>query len=603
MTIEAELHDGTVLEFPDNTSPEVVQATVKKMLGQSAVPSMEALRGQGPKSDPMLSWKNIGQFATRNAPEIGSIVGGVAGAASPLPGGLLAGSKWGSILGSLLGTVAGTSIGTSAKQILDEKEKSPIDRLKEQGKNVAEQAAYDVAGSAIGAGIGKVASKMMPPAREGAEMAQSGLTSKGSTLTGAQAVESPSIDLIESFARAGAGGKGQFIALEKRSVDALDALKQDLISKFGSSPASDVAAGKAFQSAIKRGEDAHSVASNVMYEAFDKKAGNILVDAGDLTKFGQEIVERFKRIGDVGKTDAGGRLMDQLSNIPPQMTFADAHNLRSNLLARVRDLKASGQEAKALALAAEAAQRVDKAMESAAKGLPGNVFDDYRKISAFYKKGKEAFNNDIIQEAVTKNPERVGEYLFKSGNVTEVIQARASLRQAQALDKTVDAAETLNKMRAGYLNNLLTTKSAVSKEGETTAQNLMKELASAKNTRQFQVMFSGEQRKAIDDFARTAYLVLNNKPSNFGVLAPLLQAAAIADLVSGEMGGPSTQSPLKDVGVIVSPYVFAKVLTNPKAVNVLIKGLKMPPVLAATPQVITKLTADFVSAMKETPPE
>ncbi len=34
MTVEAELHDGTILEFPDGTAPDVVQATVKKMLGQ-----------------------------------------------------------------------------------------------------------------------------------------------------------------------------------------------------------------------------------------------------------------------------------------------------------------------------------------------------------------------------------------------------------------------------------------------------------------------------------------------------------------------------------------------------------------------------------------
>lgn len=35
MTIEAELHDGRVLEFPDGTAPEVVQATVKKMMAAS----------------------------------------------------------------------------------------------------------------------------------------------------------------------------------------------------------------------------------------------------------------------------------------------------------------------------------------------------------------------------------------------------------------------------------------------------------------------------------------------------------------------------------------------------------------------------------------
>ena len=36
--IEAELHDGRILEFPDETSPEIVQATVKKVLGASQTP-------------------------------------------------------------------------------------------------------------------------------------------------------------------------------------------------------------------------------------------------------------------------------------------------------------------------------------------------------------------------------------------------------------------------------------------------------------------------------------------------------------------------------------------------------------------------------------
>lgn len=35
MTIEAELHDGTVLEFPDGTAPDVVQGTVKRYLGKA----------------------------------------------------------------------------------------------------------------------------------------------------------------------------------------------------------------------------------------------------------------------------------------------------------------------------------------------------------------------------------------------------------------------------------------------------------------------------------------------------------------------------------------------------------------------------------------
>ena len=46
MTIEAELPDGRVLEFPDDTPREVVQATVKKMLGVQSAPQQPAAQQQ-----------------------------------------------------------------------------------------------------------------------------------------------------------------------------------------------------------------------------------------------------------------------------------------------------------------------------------------------------------------------------------------------------------------------------------------------------------------------------------------------------------------------------------------------------------------------------
>ena len=42
MAIEAELADGRILEFPDGTKPEVIQATVKRVLGIQAAPTATA---------------------------------------------------------------------------------------------------------------------------------------------------------------------------------------------------------------------------------------------------------------------------------------------------------------------------------------------------------------------------------------------------------------------------------------------------------------------------------------------------------------------------------------------------------------------------------
>ena len=60
MTIEAELADGSVLEFPDGTSPQVIQATVKKMIAPQtgatpATPAPVAAPAAAPKSSGTLT--------------------------------------------------------------------------------------------------------------------------------------------------------------------------------------------------------------------------------------------------------------------------------------------------------------------------------------------------------------------------------------------------------------------------------------------------------------------------------------------------------------------------------------------------------------------
>lgn len=63
MTIEAELHDGRVLEFPDGTDPAIVQATVKRMLGpapssNTAVTRNALYKGAAGVADTLLNAPN-----------------------------------------------------------------------------------------------------------------------------------------------------------------------------------------------------------------------------------------------------------------------------------------------------------------------------------------------------------------------------------------------------------------------------------------------------------------------------------------------------------------------------------------------------------------
>lgn len=80
MTIEAELADGSVLEFPDGTSPQVIQAAVKKMIAsQGTVPQAPVMQApitpQQPISTPVE--QKQGGVLSNIASGITNVAGGV----------------------------------------------------------------------------------------------------------------------------------------------------------------------------------------------------------------------------------------------------------------------------------------------------------------------------------------------------------------------------------------------------------------------------------------------------------------------------------------------------------------------------------------------
>lgn len=543
----------------------------------------------------------LGDVIDQSTPAIDPVTaGGIIGGGIGTVAGALPTAGLGAPMGGLIGTTLGASIGKSGEQLYkgltgEKQYESPRQVLGEYPSAIAEQTAMQILGQGIGSGITKAIGTVAPIAREGVARAQEMLLPRGGTLSLGQMGHSSVMEPLESFARSGVGGKGIFIGLDKRNADALQAIKDELVTKISSAPVDDQVAGNLFKDAISRGEAAHQVASAALYKDFDSRVSGVLVDAAPVRDFAQTLADTFDRIGNVGKSDAGGRLIDQLASVPNTMTFSDAQTLRSSLLATVRDLERTGTETKALGFAKKAVSLTDEAMNASAQGLPDDLVAQYRNINKFYRTGKEAFNDEIIRGLVTTQPERVGETLFRTGNVSEIDQIKKSLDFAAKMDKAVDAKDVYSRLQAGYLNGLLTARAATNVEGETTAMNLMKTLADAKTRRQFVAMFDADQRQAIQDFGRTAYLTLRNKPSGFGVLTSMFQAGALADIVSGSQ---VTGSPYKDLGILGSPAVLALMFANPRALGIATRVLKSG-VEIGTPA-FTKWAAELSGALKET---
>lgn len=437
-----------------------------------------------------------------------------------------------------------------------------------------ETALFGLAGEGLTGGLTKIADIVRPTLRQGADVAQKVLQKYGGTLTSGEATV-PGVmgQLAEGVARSGVTGRQTFKKLTEINESAVQSVKNELLDTISTVRPGDVRTGKLFQQSIEKGEKAHSQTASKMYEFLDKEAG-VVVDMSGVKNNFIQLSKRLEKLGNVGKTERGGKLIDQLSNVNKNLSFKEAHELRSSLLSTARDLRASGQETIALRNVTQALKMVEDSMEQAAKKSGGTIYSQYKEANAFYKKGKQAFSNEVIEKLVSSNPERVGEYLFRSGNVTEIVQAKASLRQAQRMDRSVDAGDVFQKMKAGFLDAKLTGKGMTNVESDVIAKNFLKELAEKKTDRTISAMFSRAEQAKIREFATTAMRVSAKKgeTSELGVIVPIVQATALVDMVTFQFNNPTM-----DAAVIITPFVMSKMVTNPRLVNKLIVAMKTPP--------------------------
>ncbi len=552
--------------------------------------------------------ETLGKFATRpDVVRTGLEIGGMflGGASAPLVAtkllskapsmltALSAAQKASPIIANVALRGAGAAVGGGIGSLMAE----PVSPSENPLGRAAETAAFGLAGEGVGGVLAKTGAALAPTMRQGADVAQRVLQRFGGTLTTGEAtVPGVGGQLAEGIARSGVTGRQTFKRLTEVNENAIQSAKNDLLDSISASRPGDTRTGKLFVQAIEKGEMAHKGAAAQKYAILDE-AGQIPVDVSGVGKHFSQISENLKKLGDVGKTERGGKLIDQLAKVNPNISFKEAHELRSALLATARDLKASGQESIALRNVTSAVKMVEDSMDVAARKGGGDFYKQYREVSQFYKRGKDAFSNEIIRKAVSSNPERIGEYLFRSGNVSEIVQAKAALRQAARYDKSVNADEVFGKMKAGFLESKLTGRGATNVEAETIAKNFLKELAEKKFDRTMSAMFSETERQKIREFAITAMRVSAKKgeTSELGVIVPIVQATALVDMVTFQFNNPAL-----DAAVIITPFALSKAVTNPRLVNKMIYAMRTPASSKRGAVLATELAAEFQREEKRT---
>lgn len=570
----------------------------------------------------------FGQATLQSLPEIGGLVGGIAGAMltrSPIgaqsaaAAGRTALTSLGrGLTGTGVGTVAGTAVKQQVDAILDRPQ--PLGKaLAEQLSNAATNVALDAAGNLLFNLAGKaykVGKDRLPSfglfergikEQDLKSQVQRLLETEGGGLTRYQVSQGPIASVAESIGRAGVFGRTLFTQLEEANLKALRNARDNVLDEVSSRFVSDIDAGASYKDIISNGQDALSAAVKPFYEnlagARPGVAAAALRIAGDsglpvstrgIAESARNQLSRAEAISKTGDPNLslGSEVVTELkrlSEIKDNISFAEAHDFRSKLGARLRAIRDEfGPNSPQVALLSKTMKDIDSAMDSAASSLNPALKAQYDETSKFYREGINELFPKTLAKLNRTTAERLGETVFKSGNVSEVLDFYKSLDRAKKLNPELDTAAVRESIQRGYLSSLIGEEGADVSVGS--LLNLGKKLQEDKKfKRTFDAALDPSVRNNVELLANAARIAQTKPQNTFSLAINTQQADAVRGVVQGLLaaGGaagaysalPSSElgtvgAVLGGAGVLLTPKALAKFATNKEAINSLLSAEK-----------------------------
>lgn len=540
----------------------------------------------------------------------------------------------GTMLGPV-GSAAGSFVGGAAGEAVEQIARDEPFSLKRVGMAGFEEAVWDVGGNLVLKGLGKTlrfgndilgfSKKDIPDPNKAA---QTFLEKHGSSLPASARTGSNFDATLEGLVNTPATSdlfknKQQEIAL------ALQTGQKDVLKKFTTSPEFEQAlrsgssaqesSGQVLHTFIKGGEKALSEAVDPIYTRLFSSApkSNLI----ELTTGGAPQVNMFSiknwansELKNPQTLTAGQRsILNEMKALPPTVDFFTLHKMRSRWLAENRDKYASlgsEKDSKASGTISGVIKQFDDALDfSAGRTLPPELLKEYRTVTDSYRKSIQSLQTDTIQQAMSKNPEKVGEYLFADGNETTVKDVFKALAEAGNLNKK-SSTEVMNALRVGYLDGLTRTPENMLKFATDLEQN-----SKMQNT--FNILFK-------DPIQKEAIMAMNSA-AKLGLVTPAREAGfnmATAGAMKSLAGtaalygsgyiillNPEQQQQAKDNlpgvlvtagGLLLSQRSLAKLLLDPKGAKSL-KYVAMAKDKLSSPTAFTKLVIEPMNNILNTP--
>jgi hypothetical protein len=526
-----------------------------------------------PVAKPPSTAQQLGSAFVEQLPAIGAV-------AAPVITTLATG---GAGLPLALGTAGvGAAAGETIKQMIQGKTEPDVARI-------GQEAALGMAGEGFGQALGPVVRGAAGLAKgvlglpqqtarqlaslEERQVAQQLLQRQGATLSAGQ-VGGTASQLFEGLSRAGLG-EGAFAANQKAIGTALQNEKNQIVSSIGNANLDAVEAGKLLTTTLDAAGDAFSTKIAPFYDRIlDKKGAAVLVDTKPVAVAASKIVTDAQALSKSGKTAMALdpedlAQLNRFTDTAESMTFKQAHDFRSGLLRQSRILETKyGQGTPLAKTINEAVDTINKQMDSAALEMNPQLQKEYRAVSAEYKRAMSTLYDESLVSLLQKNPEKIGDAIGQSGNMTEALKVKKALRFAKEQNiKGTD--EIFDNFLSGYLQSVF------------------------KSTGDEAANFARLGDKLANDpkFNRTFYTVLADKPVVKENIKNLINAAKIAErenkptILSGMFGtgaqgaivtgagAAALGTPVEIIGQIAAAQAAgASVLTNKAVTNTLLRA-------------------------------
>ena len=506
----------------------------------------------------------------------------ILGTAAPAAAALMTGGVSLPMSGALAGT--GAMAGEALRQYLTDTPADFPKQVKEgayglagegMGAAVATVGPALVAGVKSGLGLGRQSPRQLIPLAE-REAAQQVARQAGTSIP-ASRMGGNFTQALEGVSRAGFG-EGAFVAADKQLGTALTKEVKNIVDSSVVNAVTDKEAGDALNLAFSTAEKRVKEAVAPFYnKVIPEQGGGVGVYTTSLGAKAQNLLNKSfakTRSGrSVGLESEDLQLLKDLADVKTVMSFADAHELRSSLLRQKRALgNKYGADNEFSTLLTNSITTLNKQMDTAATNFNPQLLRAYKAVSLKYSRTMSDLYDDVVVGVLKKNPERVGETIGRTGNVTEVLKVRKALQRAKIEGINVEPLQ--ENLLNGYLKEI-TSNLDGSLDNLT---GLADKMTDRKFKRTFDVMtqLKPDIKTNIAKVLKTANIAAQGSAPT--ILQGRLGAGGLVNSMGILMaGGVAVGSGSVAAGsaVIGAQVIVAQILKSPAATNALLAAERM----------------------------